>query len=690
MKHLTIISASETTDRPGPSAWPWLSWLALAGLVVGAFALRAWTIGQSLPFVDHPDEPVHLDQVITMLRTGDPNQQVFWKPSLHTYILLTAIQAHLAWGRAIGIYESVDKMLITTHIVTTVPGFFLTARLVTAVLGALTVIGAWALGVRGWNGGAGLIGAMLVAGLPWHVRFSQWATTDVLATFLVALSLSMTFVALRDGTWRAYLVAGAFAGLAASAKYNAGMAAGAIIAAAGLRAWTQRNRGYTALLAEGVRLTGAGVAALMAFIAGTPYALLRWNQVRQGIVEQWHNYGGGNGHYQGAWNVGGYVEFFVGTGLGLIGCCLVLAGLIILAMRRPSVLGVWLGFVAPSLLLHLSRPTHFMQNMLPILIACALPAGVAAVELPRLLARRTVVWRGILLIGLSGALVLPPASRTFAEVRRQVAGDSRVQLLNWINIHVPPGARIAAELTPIPDPTEPRWTYVPYLPAHDRAWYRSQGYAYLIATSHSWRQIVPPPAYQPFMPYVVAEFGPRLRREEMLGPHILVIDTGLTTHDALLPLADDVRIGGARLRGVTIGQPSGEGTPPLLAPATTFSAGDVLGLRTFWEIEDGFATDYFIFVHVLDAAGNRPAQRDAPPWQGRYPTTSWRTGSLVVDHNDVYLPPTMTPGTYRIVVGMYDPHSGARAPVTRNGVTVPDGAVEVATITVTSPRGQER
>lgn len=663
--------------RPAAASRPWLLWLALGGLFVGALLLRAWTIRQVLPFVDHPDEPNPIDYVIGMMRTGDPNQQFFQKPSLYIYMLLTALQAHYAWGQAAGLYGDLSQMVVTTHTVTTVPGFFMTARLVTALFGALTALSAYALGARGWSKSAGLVGALFVAVLPMHLRFSQWATTDVMAALLVSLSLGASLLALRTGRWQAFLVAGAFAGLAASAKYNAGAAAGAIVVAAALRAWQTRR-----LLQEAMHLAVAGLAAVACFVAGTPYALLSWGQVGGGIARQWGNYGGANGHYRGAWNVGGYADFFLNDGLGLAACLLVLAGLAILAARRPAVLAVWLGFAMPSLLVHLSRPTHFMQNMLPLLVACALPAGVAVTELPALLTRRAPRLRGLALAALLAALLLPPLARDLTYVGRQAAGDGRLELLAWIEAEVPPGARIAAELKPVPGPTEARWTDVPDLAAHDLAWYRAQGYAYVVASSKRWGQIEPPARYAGLLDHVVAEFGPRLRREEMTGPRILVIDTGLTAGDVPLPLDQEVRVGGARLLGVAVGDPSADGEPPMLRPTTELRAGGVLGLRTFWQVEAPFDQDYLIFVHLLDADGGRPTQRDAQPWQGRFPTSTWRPGSLAVDANDVYLPPTLAPGEYRVVVGMYDPATGARPPVTADGAPVPDGLVEVARVTV--------
>jgi 4-amino-4-deoxy-L-arabinose transferase-like glycosyltransferase len=660
--------------------------LALGVLVAGAFALRAWTIRQSLPYVDHPDEPNPINYIIAMLRTGDPNQQFFQKPSLYIYVLLAALQLHYAWGQAAGLYSDLATMVVTTHTVTTLPGFFLTARLVTAVFGAFTVLSAYALGLRGWGDTAGLAGGLFVAVLPFHLRFSQWATTDVLAALLVSLSLGAALLALRSGRWSAYLVAGAFAGLAASAKYNAGAVAGAIVVAALLRGlWSSQSASHSSrsqlLLGEGLRLAGAGLAAIGCFVAGTPYALLSWSQVGGGIARQWTNYGGANGHYRGAWNIGGYAEFFLLDGLGVAGTLLTLAGLLILARRTPAVLAVWLGFALPSLLIHLSRPTHFMQNMLPLVVACALPVGVVVAELPALLGSRLPHLRPLFLVSLLALVALPPLARSLAYVGRQAAGDSRVQLLNWIDAMVPPGARIAAELKAVPGPTEARWTDVPSLPAHDLAWYRAQGYAYLVGSSKRWGQLSPPVTYGSMLERQVAAFGPR-ERDEMLGPRLVVIDTGLTAADALVPLDGDVRVSGARLAGVTIGDPSANGQPPMLQPTREFRAGGVLGLRSFWEVREPLAEEYLIFVHLIDVNGGRPTQRDAPPWQGRFPTRVWRPDTLVVDANDVYLPPGMLPGDYRVVIGMYDPVTGARPPVTRDGVLVPESQIDVGVITV--------
>jgi len=256
-------------------------------------------------------------------------------------------------------------------------------------------------------------------------------------------------------------------------------------------------------------------------------------------------------------------------------------------------------------------------------------------------------------------LLLPSGAQTLAYVQRLGQGDTRVQMLDWLSAHVPPGARIAAELKPLPGPLESPWVAVDALPEHDLAWYRRQGYAFLIGSSDQWRRWDVPDQYQRFATRgLVAEFGGATPRD-MFGPHLVIYATGLAAEDVPARLSSDVRIGGARLLGSAIGTldaPAAAGAVP------TLKAGDTLSLRTFWQVEQPFTADYFIFVHVLNAAGQTVAQRDAPPWQGRFPTSSWRTGTLIVDLNDLVLPADLPPGDYSLVVGMFDPATGAHPP----------------------------
>ena len=47
------------------------------------------------------------------------------------------------------------------------------------------------------------------------------------------------------------------------------------------------------------------------------------------------------------------------------------------------------------------------------------------------------------------------------------------------------------------------------------------------------------------------------------------------------------------------------------------------------------------------------AQQDVEPDDGAFPTSSWLLHELVDDRHVLKLPPTMAPGEYRLVLGVY-------------------------------------
>ncbi len=725
MRDTVIQSAARARAEKWARLRNW-EWLAIAAVALGAFAIRAWTVRGGLPYVDHPDEPNPINYVVQMLRTGDPNPHFFQKPSLYIYLLLAVLTVHYRWGLATGLYGALDRMPITTHLYTTVPGFFLSGRMLTVVISTLTIVSLFVIGKRVWSRGAGLIGALFLAISPFHMRHSQYVTTDVTSGWLVLLAFGASIAVARGGRWRDYLAAGAFAGLAAATKYNAGVAALMVIAAHMIY-WsgqayaphpvaaspTRKEREHDLPLSPGgsgrrgargmklslihlPRLIGAGAAALLGFAAGTPYAVLSWGEFRRGILAQVEDYTAiTHGDLVGAWNLHGYANFFWNEGLGRIGCAAVVAGVALLLWRKREVGLLWLSFVVPYLLLHLAQSSHFMRNMVPLIVLGATPIGVAGAATIALFgqqatrARRRQDGKGsdlaplILRVAAVAAVLLallPGALETLRYSARLSHGDTRVQALNWIDANVPPGVRVAAELRQLPGPIESRWAEAPGLLQHDLDWYRQQGYGYLIASSDAWEQWAIPDSYRRFAVRApIAEFGgadPRV----MLGPHLVAYATGLTAADAPEPPPGDVRIGGARLAGTAVGLPEPK-TPWLgVRPARILKAGDTLGLRTFWSVEQPFSQDFFIFVHLLDASGKTVAQRDAPPWQGRFPTSSWRAGTIVVDLNDLSLPKTLPPGDYTIAVGMYDPATSASPPMSVNGQAV--DAVRIGQITI--------
>jgi hypothetical protein len=95
---------------------------------------------------------------------------------------------------------------------------------------------------------------------------------------------------------------------------------------------------------------------------------------------------------------------------------------------------------------------------------------------------------------------------------------------------------------------------------------------------------------------------------------------------------------------------------------------ETLRLTLRWSTAARLDTDYAVFAHLVDPQGDRvAAQGDAPPLGGRWPTSLWLPGTVLDDQHTIALSADLAPGTYRIVVGLYDPVSGDRLPL-------PDGS----------------
>jgi hypothetical protein len=99
-----------------------------------------------------------------------------------------------------------------------------------------------------------------------------------------------------------------------------------------------------------------------------------------------------------------------------------------------------------------------------------------------------------------------------------------------------------------------------------------------------------------------------------------------------------------------------------------FQAGELIPgepweVTLFWEALDNPPRDYSVFVHVLNEAGELVSAHDGMPLNNRYPTSAWRTGSVIPDTHSLALPADLAPGTYSLNTGLYLLETGERLPV---------------------------
>lgn len=137
-----------------------------------------------------------------------------------------------------------------------------------------------------------------------------------------------------------------------------------------------------------------------------------------------------------------------------------------------------------------------------------------------------------------------------------------------------------------------------------------------------------------------------------------------------------LRFGDAlELRGYTLSEPAAQW-------------GRDLGILFEWGVLRHLDQFYASFVHVVDDAGRLWGQGDR--WMVNevlVPTVGWKQGDAVSDRTTVSLNPGIPPGTYRLVMGVYDRITLHRLPVTDSDAQPQGDSYDIGTVTVVpSPR----
>jgi hypothetical protein len=102
-----------------------------------------------------------------------------------------------------------------------------------------------------------------------------------------------------------------------------------------------------------------------------------------------------------------------------------------------------------------------------------------------------------------------------------------------------------------------------------------------------------------------------------------------------------------------------------------------LALTLFWEALAPVQDDYTVFVHLVDTEERIRAQGDGVPLEGSRPTSSWQSGEVLADVHLLPMGVDVTPGDYKLLVGLYTPEDGARLPVAAGGDSVVVASVSV-------------
>ena len=463
----------------------------VVALSVIALLLRLWGIGFGLPQAYHIDEHFYYPFAWSMGQGQLALPDQAHGPSLYLGLLLTGQKAMQA------IYFPQLSNADFGSLLDTNPWpYLLSARIISALLGALTIPIVFVLARRFRDQTLGLIAAAIMTVLYFHVRDSHFGVPDTLTTLFAAATVWLSVRAYQTRRARDVLFAGMAAGLAAGAKYTTVVVAIAVIVAAWLTGTTWRQR---------VKLLLIAVAGMfMGFIIGYPNLLLNPPIFIKDISFLFARVGEG---FEG-WRIvpDNSAIFYLDTLLwstGIVAVVLTGIGLIAAIVRHRAEDWILISFpVAYFVVMSLSQG-HFGRYMLPMLPVTAVLVADAAwhvvpniirrLRTPRALKAAQPIGLGLLLLIIVPNLL---TSLRFDWILAQA--DTRTLAKQWIESSLPAGTRIAVEwpyhtpplsngYTTPPESKLEYWTDLVYgfgLADRPIEQYQTDGTQYLIATSY--------------------------------------------------------------------------------------------------------------------------------------------------------------------------------------------------------------
>jgi hypothetical protein len=81
--------------------------------------------------------------------------------------------------------------------------------------------------------------------------------------------------------------------------------------------------------------------------------------------------------------------------------------------------------------------------------------------------------------------------------------------------------------------------------------------------------------------------------------------------------------------------------------------GEPLLVSLYWQALRPLKAEYHTFVHLVNARGDKVAQKDCQPGGVYYPSTMWQPGERLRDDHLLDVPASTPPGVYELWVGMY-------------------------------------
>ncbi len=455
------------------------SLLAIGILLLIGGALRFAGIGYGLPYTYRVDEPTMVSIALKIFQSGDLHPHWFGYPSLMFYLNAVIYAIYFWIGRLFGVFVTPTDLAFPEIITAGVgraplPSLFLLSRGLTALLGTACIGLTYLIGRRiDERASVALIAAAIVAVSPAAVQSSQSVTPDTFALFFILLSFLGTFWIASDPRSRNYIFAGAAAGLAISSKYNAALIILPMVAAHFARF------GWHGLTRKELYI-GFGATAL-GFLLTTPFAILDWRGFLQSSTLGAYQYAV-EGHQGQEGNAFLWYIAYLNDVEGWFGILAVLQAVYLLIIRPKSglVLLIFPTIYFASISQLVIRNERTMMLIIPYI---ALLAAMFVLNLHAWALRAGIprAWSAIGVLAGCALMLAVPARNALAADSRLGQIEVREIARRWLDVNLPPGARVAVEsYSPYVDTRRFVVQGVYGMAERTSDWYLQNGFEYLV------------------------------------------------------------------------------------------------------------------------------------------------------------------------------------------------------------------
>ena len=437
------------------------------------FILRLWGIGFGLPHHHHyhPDEVVSVRLANAFFERGHLIPHDWDKPPLHAHLAALCFTScrglRFLGAYFLGLTHSLPEVVITRS-----DGYLLT-RLVSAVLGSLTVFLVFWAGRILFERKVAILAALFITLAKIHVFFSHYGNVYITLTFFVFLTFLFSCLILKNNRHYWYILAGTSAGLAVMSNFNGFISILPIFLAHWLCFGTKKG------IKKGRLLLVAGFFFVLGLIIGGPHILSNPLQFWSDIAWKWHK--GNIGRISHTpysliipwdWDIFPLLILTIGTGWFIIrhkkeDLLLIALPLVYLVnmLRIPQTASRYLLLLAPFFVLLLARIIFELNKHLRFF-----KKGL----------QYTIT------VFLSGLILLPWLWQDLVDGYFFQQKDTRTLAQEWIEENIPEGAKIALE-NYCPDPRSLNKNY-PLLGASPLSlnsldYYREEGVDYLVASN---------------------------------------------------------------------------------------------------------------------------------------------------------------------------------------------------------------